>query len=414
MMKDIVKIPRVLLPNADVDLKKWAVIACDQFTSQGQYWQQLKDYCGDVSALNIIFPEYYLEKGNMEERIQSINSYMQKYLSEGVFREIDGVILTERITSYGHKRTGILLALDLEQYDFTTGKLPIRATEATVKERLPVRLRIRENALLELPHVLILIDDEDKTVVERARASVTEDDLLYSTELNMKGGSVKGYLLKDPQPILDALLALGSEERMVKRYGDKTPFLFAVGDGNHSVATAKLLWERIKPSLTESEREAHPARYVLAEVGNLYDDDLVFEAIHRVIFGAGKDFIKEMSDALSGEGHVSLLYRGEMYGVSVPRVAAEAVKAVQEFIDKYIASHEGVSVDYIHGDKNLAEVAAAKDGVAIFMPVMEKSDLFPYVVKHGSLPRKTFSMGEAEEKRYYLESRVIIDNVRKE
>ena len=407
-MKDIVRVPRVLLPKENVDLKKWAVIACDQFTSQGQYWQQLKEYCGETSALNIIFPEYYLDKGDMEERIQSINTYMRRYLTEGVFREVNGVILTERVTSYGHKRTGLLLALDLEKYDFTTGTLPIRATEATVKERLPVRLRIRENAPLELPHVLILIDDEDRSVIEPARASVSEDDLLYSTELNMKGGSVKGYLLKHPEETIDKILSLAREDRMLRRYGSKDPFLFAVGDGNHSVATAKLLWERIKPSLTESEREYHPARYVLAEVVNLYEDDLVFEAIHRVIFGAGEDFIRELTDSLSGEGHVTLLYRDKMYGVSVPRVAAEAVKAVQDFIDGYIASHEGVLVDYIHGDKNLSEVAAAKDGVAIFMPVMEKSDLFPYVVKHGSLPRKTFSMGEAEEKRYYLECRSII------
>ena len=407
-MKDIVRVPRVLLPKEDVDLKKWAVIACDQFTSQGQYWQQLKEYCGETSALNVIFPEYYLDKGDMEERIHSINAYMRRYLTEGVFREVNGVILTERTTSYGHKRTGLLLALDLEQYDFTTGDHPIRATEATVKERLPVRLRIRENAPLELPHVLILIDDEEKSVIEPARRSVTEADLLYSTELNMNGGSVKGYLLKDPESVLSSLLALAKEDRMVRRYGSKDPFLFAVGDGNHSVATAKLLWERIKPSLTESEREYHPARYVLAEVVNLYEDDLVFEAIHRVIFGAGEAFVKELSETLSGEGHITLLYRDKMYGVSVPRVAAEAVKAVQDFIDGYIASHEGVSVDYIHGDKNLAEVAAAKDGVAIFMPVMEKSDLFPYVVKHGSLPRKTFSMGEAEEKRYYLECRRIV------
>jgi len=407
-MKDIVRVPRILLPKEDVDLKKWAVIACDQFTSQGQYWQQLKDYCGETSALNIIFPEYYLDKGDMEERIHRINSYMHRYLTSGVFREVNGVILTERVTSYGRKRTGLLLALDLEQYDFTTGTLPIRATEATVKERLPVRLRIRENAPLELPHVLILIDDEAKSVIEPARANVSEEDLLYSTELNMKGGSIKGYLLKDPEPVLDALLALSNEERMLRRYGEKRPFLFAVGDGNHSVATAKLMWERIKPSLTESEREYHPARYVLAEVVNLYEEDLIFEAIHRVIFGVGDSFIREMADSLSGEGHISILYRDKMYGVSVPRVAAEAVKAVQEFIDGYIASHDGVSVDYIHGDKNLAEVAAAKDGVAIFMPVMEKSDLFPYVVKHGSLPRKTFSMGEAEEKRYYLECRSIV------
>ena len=410
MTDNIVKIPRVLLPKEDVDLNKWAVIACDQFTSQGQYWQQLKDYCGETSALNVIFPEYYLEKGSMEERIQNINSYMRRYLSEGVFREVDGVILTERVTSYGHKRTGLLLALDLEEYDFITGNLPIRATEATVKERLPVRLRIRENAPLELPHVLILIDDEDKTVIEPARASVTEEDLLYSTELNMKGGSIKGYRLKNPQSVINSLLSLANEDRMLRRYGKKDPFLFAVGDGNHSVATAKLLWDRIKPGLTESERESHPARYVLAEVVNLYEDDLIFEAIHRVILGVGEPFIEEMQKSLSGEGHITLLYRDRLYGVSVPPVAAEAVKAVQAFIDDYTSRHEGITVDYIHGDDNLAEVAAAKDGVAIFMPVMEKRDLFPYVVKHGSLPRKTFSMGEAEEKRYYLEARRIIED----
>ena len=406
-MTDIVKVPRVLLPKEDVDLKKWAVIACDQFTSQGQYWQQLKEYCGDLSALNIIFPEYYLDKGDMDARIAGINSHMKDYLSQGVFREVEGVILTERMTTYGHKRTGLLLAFDLEAYDYTRSDLPIRATEATVKERLPVRLKIRENAPLELPHVLLLIDDEERTVIEPAAAKVKAEDLLYETELNMKGGSIKGSLVKDAESVLAALRALGRKERMVQRYGKETPFLFAVGDGYHSVATAKLLWERIKPTLTEKEREDHPARYILAEVVNLYEDDLLFEAIHRVVFGVGESFIEEMAASLSGEGHITLLYRDKLYGVSVPKVAAEAVKAVQDFIDGYLSSHEGAAVDYIHGDANLSEVAAAKDGVAIFMPVMEKKDLFPYVVKHGSLPRKTFSMGEAEEKRYYLECRAI-------
>ena len=406
-MKDIVKVPRVLLPKENVDLKKWAVIACDQFTSQGQYWQQLKEYCGEVSAFNIIFPEFYLDKGDMDARIATINRYMNEYLEKGVFREVEGMILTERTTAYGHKRTGLLLAVDLEAYDFTRSDLPIRATEATVKERLPVRLKIRENAPLEVPHVLLLIDDEEKTVIEPAAAKVKDADLLYETDLNMKGGRIKGSLVRDPESVISALRKLSEKERMEKRYGKDTPFLFAVGDGNHSVATAKLLWERIKPSLTEEERENHPARFILVEVVNLYEEDLLFEAIHRVVFGVGESFIEEMAATLSGEGHVTVLYRDKLYGVSVPKVAAEAVKAVQEFIDGYLASHEAASVDYIHGDANLTEVAAAKDGVAIFMPVMEKKDLFPYVVRHGSLPRKTFSMGEAEEKRYYLECRAI-------
>ena len=407
MTKELIAVPRVLIPKEDVDLEKWAVIACDQFTSQGDYWKKLRDFCGEISALHIIFPEYYLDKGDMRERIRSINEHMTKYLKDGIFREVNDFILTDRTTSYGHRRVGLIAAVDLDAYDFTTGKLPIRATEATVRERLPVRLTIRRDATLELPHVLLLIDDEARSVIEPLLSVVSDEDLLYDTDLNMNGGHVKGYRVKDGDKVRASLLALADPARMKTRYGLDEPFVFAVGDGNHSVATAKLLWEEIKPTLTEEERLVHPARYVLAEIVNLYEDDLLFEAIHRVIFGAGLPFIREMQRSLSGDGHVTLLYRDEMYGVDVPKVAAEAVKAIQEFIDGYVAAHEGVSVDYIHGDANLSEVAAANDGVAIFMPVMEKRDLFPYVVKHGSLPRKTFSMGEAEEKRYYLECRRI-------
>jgi len=407
MTDELIAIPRVLLPREDVDLEKWAVIACDQFTSQGDYWKKLRDFCGEISALNIIFPEYYLDKGDMQERIRSINDHMTEYLTNGIFREVDSFILTDRVTSYGHRRVGLIAAVDLDSYDFTTGKLPIRATEATVKERLPVRIKIRRDATLELPHVLLLIDDEARSVIEPILSEVTKDDLLYDTDLNMSGGHIKGYRVKDKDKVLGAIRALADPARMHTLYGISEPFVFAVGDGNHSVATAKLLWEELKPTLTPEERRCHPARYVLVEIVNLYEEDLLFEAIHRVVFGVGLPFIEEMQKSLSGDGHVTVLYRDEMYGVNVPKVAAEAVKAIQEFIDGYISAHEGVSVDYIHGDANLSEVAAAHDGVAIFMPVMEKRDLFPYVVKHGSLPRKTFSMGEAEEKRYYLECRRI-------
>ena len=406
-MNEIVKVPRVLLPKDCVDLKKWAVIACDQFTSQGEYWQKLKEECGEVSALNVIFPEYYLDKGDMGERIDRINAYMRKYLNEGVFREVEGFILTVRETSYGRRRTGLIVTIDLDQYDFTTASLPIRATEATVKERLPVRIKIRRNAPLELPHVLLLIDDREKTVIEPLRGEIKEENKLYDSPLNMKGGSIRGYLVKDGSAAIRAIEALGEKGRNEKLYGSDKPFIFAVGDGNHSVATAKVLWEEIKQTLSEKEKENHPARYFLAEINNLYEEDLSFEAIHRVVFGVNDRFIKEMQSSLSGEGHVTLLYRGEMYSVAVPSGAPEAVKAIQEFIDVYLARHEGASVDYIHGDENVAKVAASRDGVAIYMPVLKKEELFPYVVRHGSLPRKTFSMGEAEEKRYYLESRRI-------
>ncbi len=406
-MDSYISVPRVLLPKECVDLKKWAVIACDQFTSQGEYWKKLKDECGEVSALNVIFPEYYLDKGDMDERIASINYYMNKYLCENVFREINGFVLTVRETSYGRRRTGLLALIDLDMYDFEKGGLPIRATEATVRERLPVRIKIRRNAPLELPHVLLLIDDKEKTVIEPIAASISEEDKLYDSPLNMAGGSIKGYRVKNEERILSAVSALARPERNQELYGSASPFVFAVGDGNHSVATAKVLWEETKKTLSLKERESHPARYFLAEINNLYDDDLVFEPIHRAVFGVGKEFIEEMRSSLSGKGHVTVLYREELFSLSVPEGAPEAVRAIQEFIDGYLSSHEGAAVDYIHGDENLSKVASAKDGVAIFMPVLKKEELFPYVVKNGSLPRKTFSMGEAEEKRYYLEARKI-------
>ena len=401
----VIKIPEILLPSDEIDKSKWSVIACDQFTSQPEYWSALDNYCGCVSALRIIYPEIYIGKGE-DERIKKINDTMKAYLDGGVFKTVKGLILSVRKTAFGHRRVGLIAAIDLENYSVKE-KLAIRPTEAIVEERLPVRIKIRENASIELPHALLLIDDAEKTVIEPLYNRKGNLKKLYSFDLNMGGGSLEGYLVDDPQDVVKKLEVLGSKENALNKYGSEEPFLFAVGDGNHSIATAKACWETIKTKLSAKETKDHPARYCLAEINNIYDEDLIFEPIFRVVFGAGEDLINELKNSLSGQSVLKIVYKGKEYQVNVPENSALAIKNTQAVIDKYVSGRCGVTQDYIHGEENLLSVAKAKDGVAIFMPKLKKSDLFSYVAKNGVLTRKSFSMGEAQEKRYYYECRKI-------
>ena len=405
MTENLVSVPEILIPKNSVDLKKWCVIACDQFTGQPDYWKSLDDYCGDVSTLRIIYPEVYLSL-DRENRIKNINAKMREYLDGGVFDTVNGFILTVRKTKYGNKRIGIILAFDLERYDIDE-KLDVRATEATVKERIPVRVEIRKNAPIELPHSLLLIDDEQKTVIEPVYNNRKNLKKLYSTELNMGGGSVEGYLIEDTESVISALKNLTSSEKLISKYGSDSPFTFAVGDGNHSIATAKACWELIKKDLSAEERLTHPARYCLAQVNNIYDDDLKFEPIHRVVKNVGVDFIEKMRDSLKGEGVIGLLFDGREYPVNVDKSTAKAIADVQRFIDGYIAENADACQDYIHGLNELKSIVSRDGGVGVVMPTLKKADLFKYVSKFGALTRKSFSMGEAEEKRYYLECRKI-------
>ena len=402
---NVLTIPEILLPKKNVDKTKWSVIACDQFTSEPEYWNELDMTCGDVSTLRLIYPEIYIGKDETE-RIKKINAAMDDYLENGVFDRVKGFILSARTTKYGRRRVGIVAAFDLEEYD-PVGRLSVRATEAVVPERLPTRIRIRENASLELPHALLLIDDEKKSVIEPLYERRNSLKKLYSVDLNMGGGKLEGYLVEDADSVINAIRALTDSENLKRKYGDPTPFVFAVGDGNHSIATAKACWDKLKPSLSESERKTHPARYCLAEINNIYDDELVFEPIYRAVFGAGDDFIREMRDALFGDDKLKLRSNGREYFVNVSSDSAKAIKDVQEFIDGYIAAHDGVSQDYIHGEDHLKNVVDQKKGIAVYMPRLKKGDLFKYVAKNGVLTRKSFSMGEAEEKRYYYECRRI-------
>lgn len=402
---NILTVPEILIPKQNIDKQKWAVIACDQFTSQLDYWAQLNELCSDVSTLRITFPEIYLGN-NDEERIKKINDTMNAYLDGGVFDAVNGFILTVRTTSYGHRRVGILLAFDLEEYS-TTEKRAVRPTEAIVKERLPIRIRIREHASIELPHALMLIDDEKKSVIEPLYTNRDKLKKLYSFNLNMGGGRLEGYLIEDTASVIKAIDKLTSARNVKKKYGSAEPFVFAVGDGNHSIATAKACWDEIKQNLSEEERKTHPARYCLAEINNIYDDDLIFKPIYRVVFGRGDELIRAMQTSLTGSEELKLYYRGREYFVHVSDNSAQAIKDVQAVIDDFIANNKGVKQDYVHGDKHLVSVADKFGGVAVFMPKLKKEDLFRYVAQNGTLTRKSFSMGEAEEKRYYYECRKI-------
>lgn len=402
---NILKVPEILIPKKGIDLKKWAVIACDQFTSDKDYWTALDNYCGDVSTLRITYPEIYLND-NQDKRIKTINNTMQKYLDDGIFEVVHGFILTVRKTVYGNMRIGLVLSFDLEQYEVGKEKA-VRATEATVKERLPVRIKIRENSPIELPHALVLIDDAEKKVIEPIYEKRAFLKKLYETELSMDGGTLEGYLVEDTDQVMKIIEAVTDEKSCMEKYGSNKPFTFAVGDGNHSIATARACWDKIKENLTLKERENHPARYCLVELNNIYDDNLKFEPIHRVIFGADKKFVDKLKNTLSGNAKTKIYYNKEYITVNVDENSAKAISDIQSFIDGYISENPDVSQDYVHGDADAVNVSDRNSAVAILMPKLKKCDLFPYVAKFGTLTRKSFSMGEAKEKRYYFECKKI-------
>lgn len=397
----------ILLPDV-AEPEKFAVVSCDQFTSQRDYWEKLAAEVGDApSALKLIFPEVYLEDGDAKERIAAINATMQSYLDGGVFRPLkDSFVLVKRETAYGNTRLGIVAPVDLEEYSYVhPTEATIRATEGVVANRIPPRLAIRENAPIELPHVMLLIDDRDKSIIEPYYKKRGELEKLYDFDLNMNGGHLTGWRL-DAHEVMAKLDVYAKKVRGL--YGVDTDFVFAVGDGNHSLATAQAHWKNVRKGLSAEERENHPARFALVEIENLHCDGIVFEPIHRFVFGVDDaDFVLYMSTVLKGESRLKMFTTNMEYSIAVNANNTEAIAEVQDAIDAYVSSHPGASVDYIHGLENLHSVADSSDGVAVQMPCIEKAELFGYVAEHGNLCRKAFSMGEAEEKRYYFEAKKI-------
>ena len=333
---------------------------------------------------------------------------MQNYLDNGVFDEHKKCfILVERTTIYGRKRVGLIISIDLEAYDYKPlSTAPIKATEMTVESRIPVRVKIREEAPLELPHIMLLMDDVNRDIIEHLYAKRHHMPLLYDFELNANGGHIKGYKVEDTDTVISKLMNLVAPETLIKRYGSAdNPFLFAVGDGNHSLATAKACWDKIKDKVYDKEN--HPARYALCELVNLYDDDLIFEPIHRVLFNAGDEFIDGLMKVSTGSSEAYIVYKGERQNFPINSFSPKAIAEIQEYIDSYIKTHKEASVDYVHGTEHTLEVAKDHGGIAIFMPTIKKNELFRYVLREGVLCRKAFSMGEAEEKRYYFECKRI-------
>ena len=422
-------IPEMMLPKEGTDYFKWAVVACDQYTSEPEYWEKVEEIVGDSpSALRLMLPELYLDSPEEADLIKSVRANMDKYLADGTLRKMEpGCMLIKR-TAEGRSRLGLVIATDLEAYDFTKGSQSLtRATEGTVVERIPPRLRIRGDAPIEMPHIIILIDDPDKTVIEPLVDQ--PKDVIYDTDLMMDGGHITGCFIKEKnlEGAKEALSAL--YDKAEAKYGAGHVIFQAMGDGNHSLATAKTAWENIKKNLSPEEIEGHPARYALCEIENIHDDGIVFEPIHRVIFAKkgqsgmelvdktlallnesnGKAYLAD-SDAAAPEGAFEIPYitgaqRGKII-VEQPENKLE-VGCLQHVLDIMVKEDKDCDIDYIHGT-DAVEKLSVRDGNAGFMlPAMDKFMLFPAVAADGALPRKTFSMGEANEKRYYIETRYI-------
>ena len=412
----------ILLPREGTDMTKWAVVACDQFTSQPEYWQAVEETVGDApSTLRLILPEARLNDADVDGRIAAINGSMQKYLDQGVFRELpESLIYIERTQSDGRVRRGLIGMVDLERYDFTPGSgALIRATEGTVLSRIPPRVRVRQDAPIEMPHVMLLIDDPARTVIEPLSAESAGMEKLYDFDLQQGGGRLTGWRLTAEQmdSAADALAGLCTAEEMERKYAmrDAAPLLFAVGDGNHSLATAKQCYENLKKVTPEAEWAHLPARYALVEVVNNHDDALTFEPIHRVVFGVEPEELLEAFKAFypgahegPGEGHtIAYTYAGHTGSITVPQPRMQlAVGTLQAFLDGYVKDHGG-EIDYIHGGEVTDQLGAKPGNIGFKLPAMGKEQLFKTVMADGVLPRKTFSMGHAQDKRYYVEARRI-------
>jgi uncharacterized protein (DUF1015 family) len=390
--------PKILLPVKSIDMEKWAVIACDQFTSEPEYWDELKSIVDNVpSTYHLILPEAYLEH-DMTHKINKVNRNMQLYLTHHLFEEHDGFVLVERKTPFVKRRLGLVIAIDLEEYEYEPGRPgKIRATEKTVPERIPPRVKIRENAPIELPHVLVLIDDKLDAIINDLYKKRKNYELLYNFTLNMDGGNIKGYKITETQEIIQKIEDLTEDIGLI------------VGDGNHSLASAKVCWENIKETLSDEEQVDHPARFALVELISLYDEGLTFEPIHRVIFNATDELVDGLKSVLSGDETLKLLKDNKEITINVPDNPFTCIKIIQEYLDNYLENHPNSSIDFVHGLENTKQVVKKHNlSLGITMPPLKRDLLLPYIREIGVLPRKSFSLGEAVEKRYYLEGKRIL------
>ena len=425
-----IEIPEILLPTK-VDVAKWSVIACDQYTQDAAYWKKAAEIVGsEPSTLNLIFPEVYLEDSGKDERIQKIHAAMEQYIADGVFAASEKeAMYVERTVKNGKKRAGLVVAVDLDAYDWTSkSRALIRATEATIPERIPPRKAIRDGAALESPHIMLLVNDKARALVEETgRIAKMDGETAYDGDFMLSGGHISGWKVKSERAKKQLFTALESV-KTANTAADGSVFMFAVGDGNHSLATAKAVWEDFKaknPGVTD-----HPLRYALAEIVNIYDDALDFKPIHRVLFGADTQKLlsflqKELGGTLSVglcesemQNAVNTTANGANFGFSYradgalshavlsSSIAELAVSRLQPALDAFLRENPAVKIDYIHGEDELLRLAH-EGALSIFLPPIQKDGFFATIVSTGTLPRKSFSMGEADEKRFYLECRAL-------
>ncbi|MGB4594789.1 MAG: DUF1015 domain-containing protein [Anaerolineaceae bacterium] len=430
-----VHVPEILLPKPGIDLKKWAVVACDQFTSQPEYWEFVSDYVGDApSTLHLILPEVWLESADVKDRIAATKATMHRYMSNGIFDAHQGMMLVEREVS-GGTQTGLVVALDLETYDYNKGSQTlIRATEGTILDRLPPRMMVRRGAPIELPHILVLYDDPEMKVLESVRIHRDELKVAYDLDLMQGSGHLTGLWVDQPDliaSVMDVLAAMIEPATYARKYelpANPPPLLFAVGDGNHSLATAKAIWEEIKPGVGKD----HPARYALVELVNLHDPSLQFEAIHRALFNVPSSLLEGLISELGelvkvwpvadinaladtvNDTNASYQRFGvitpdgyQVYELLTPSHNLP-VGNLQPYLDSFLKQNPAVKIDYVHGDDVVNSLGRAKGNVAFYLPAIGKSAFFRTIILDGALPRKTFSMGHAKDKRFYMECRKII------
>ncbi len=411
----------ILLPQ-NCDLTKWSVVACDQYTSQNDYWERVAQTVGDApSTLKLILPESQLEDGHFEEHIADINRTMDEYLDEGLFRTLPNALLyVERWLDNKKLRRGLMGVVDLECYDYNAGSSSlIRATEGTVITRLPPRVAVRRNASLELPHIMVLVDDPDKQLIEHLTYETDRMEEVYDFDLMERGGHITGYLVPEDlqADVCEILNTLARPHDFARKYDakGKPVLLFAIGDGNHSLAAAKAAYEEKKQNTPQEQWADLPARYALVELVNLHDESLEFEPIHRVCFDVNpdelmKDFLAAYPGAHYGEGDghtITYVFDTEVGKITIPKPTAQLpVGTLQEFLDQWMQTHSG-RIDYVHGDDVTWELGRKPGNIGFLLPAMGKDELFKTVIFDGALPRKTFSMGEAHDKRFYLEARKI-------
>lgn len=420
-MKTAFQPAEILLPNANIDMEKWSVIACDQFTYDISYWKDVESISsGEKSTMNLILPEVYLNSDVCNKMIKNINTTMKDYLKDNTFTEYkDSFIYVERIQSDGKKRCGLIGMIDLEQYDYNKNSTSqIRATESTVIERIPPRLKVRKDADIEVTHVMILIDDEKNSVIEPIGDIKNSLTMLYDTDLMKGSGHITGYLIDNNElksQIDDSLYNLLDTTSKKYNLSKNETLLYAIGDGNHSLATAKEYYEQFKKENPNINTTNHPSRYALVEIVNLHSNALEFKAIHRIVSNVNvKDLLSNMEENLQtssmGDSTMqsfSYVINGIEKTLYINKPLSNlTVGSVQTFLDNYLKCNSG-NIDYIHGKKHIIELSNKPDTIGFILPDMLKSELFPTVIKDGSLPRKTFSMGLAEDKRFYIECRKI-------